>query len=702
MLTKCPYIALSATVGNSEIFHQWLQNLEKYRAGKQRNVRLINYGKRFSDLKRFIYAKPDLMKIHPISCLNISNVKKHGRIPGDINLTSEEILEVLSSIQEVYGDEVLETHNLKTMNSNRNFSVSLFITRDSIHEYSKKVLKCVEHLILNDTAENRQIDKFIEKLNPLDLKNFDTNIDDNDLLKLVVKMKNDNMLPCIVFTNHRYLCEKKAYALTEYLTKNNVKLNDDFKLDNEIGNCRKYYSIYSRLIENGVAFHHSGLSTELKSVIEALFRLGKIKIIFATATLALGINMPCKTVCFMDDQIYLDSFQYRQAAGRAGRRGFDFNGNIIFFDIPKSKVQRLIGSFLPELRPQFPISLSSILQLYNYSKKKSEIAFNCVVDHSYWQFLYPSKGKQIRYDSIFSLNFLMDLQLIYKNGDLSSFASLLERISYHEPSTFLFYYLIIKSVFHEICWQVETQISKQKREEIKKEVMLIICHLFNRVQTLKNKKAKKMDKEFLLPSLPEGVVEHIDSYNSMVYEQYTRFFRNLSKELLKKSPNVNFMPISQLQFNNKMNNNLKPLFEKWVYEAYLTSPFGTLSGLEDTTLLKVDKLLYFNMTSNIHIDNKILPLYHKYDNQLSNYAFRLAFDSNFMKTLDLLIMEQKFLIGDLFNYLNDFTKLFDSIKIAFNNLAHREDPVKLIFSELNSQIQSRFQKIRMHLIFNNY
>jgi hypothetical protein len=56
------------------------------------------------------------------------------------------------------------------------------------------------------------------------------------------------------------------------------------------------------------------------------------------------------------------------------------------------------------------------------------------------------------------------------------------------------------------------------------------------------------------------------------------------------------------------------------------------------------------------------------------------------------------LTGDLSNYLNDFTKLFDSIKSSFNKLAPKNDPVRLIFNELNIQVQKRFYVIQKELI----
>jgi hypothetical protein len=698
LLTKCPYIALSATIGTPDIFHKWLQTLETHRSSltknKRREVRFIKYEKRFSDLKRFIYTKDGLKSIHPVSCLNIPNIKKHGKIPDDINLTAEEIIKLCKALQEVFGNDFLSLNPETSKLLQHKLSSSLFLTRDGIYNFGKYVLSILLNLILSQ--EECKIENLIEKLKISDDSSSYNDIDDDELKKLVENLNNNDMMPCIFFTNHRVLCEQKANMLTDYLKTKNLRLSNNNKLDNEINKYveRYKYKEFFEMFDYGVAYHHSSVSADLKSIVEALFRLGKIKVIFATATLSLGINMPCKTVVFMDDNIFLDSFQYRQASGRAGRRGFDFNGNVVFFDIPKSKVERLVGSFIPDLRPQFPISVSVIMQLYHFLKltPKYEASFDFFLDKSYWKFMYPSKGIQIRYDAFFSINFLMNLQLIYETGEVSSLSQLLERIHYHEPSSYLFYYLLMKNVFHDICSNafIKKGSKIMKTEEIYKKVMLVMCHLFNRVYVLNEK------EENLLPSLPLEIAKSIESYNSLVYQHYTAFFTNLTKKLIQKNPIINFLPVSKINFETKMSSSLKPFFDNLIYDAYLTSPFGALSGLQDNNLLETDKSLYLNITSNLNVDSKILPLYQSNAN-LCNYALLIVMSDNIDKTVKIITENRRMLVGDLYNYLNDFSKVFNSISITFKKLAPRTDPVRLVFNELNVKIRDRFIEVSKYL-----
>lgn len=116
-------------------------------------------------------------------------------------------------------------------------------------------------------------------------------------------------------------------------------------------------------LRRGIGVHHAGMNRKYRQTCEMLFRKGYLRVVIATGTLALGINMPCKTVVFSGDSIFPTALNYRQAAGRAGRRGFDMLGNVVFQGISHAKVCRLISSRLPHLNGHFPITTSLVLRL---------------------------------------------------------------------------------------------------------------------------------------------------------------------------------------------------------------------------------------------------------------------------------------------------------------------------------------------------
>jgi ATP-dependent RNA helicase HelY len=96
------------------------------------------------------------------------------------------------------------------------------------------------------------------------------------------------------------------------------------------------FDSWVQALERGLASHHAGLLPVFKETIEALFQRGLVKVVFATETLALGINMPAKSVVIErlvkwngETHVDLTPGEYTQLTGRAGRRGIDVEGHAV-------------------------------------------------------------------------------------------------------------------------------------------------------------------------------------------------------------------------------------------------------------------------------------------------------------------------------------------------------------------------------------
>ncbi len=96
------------------------------------------------------------------------------------------------------------------------------------------------------------------------------------------------------------------------------------------------YHDFSEALSRGIAAHHAGMLAAFKEVVEELFARGLIKVVFATETLALGINMPARTVVLEklskwngEAHVDITPGEYTQLTGRAGRRGIDVEGHAV-------------------------------------------------------------------------------------------------------------------------------------------------------------------------------------------------------------------------------------------------------------------------------------------------------------------------------------------------------------------------------------
>eukprot|EP00759_Apiculatamorpha_spiralis_P013279 PhF_6_TR1997/c0_g1_i1/m.3374/K20103/DDX60; ATP-dependent RNA helicase DDX60 len=119
---------------------------------------------------------------------------------------------------------------------------------------------------------------------------------------------------------------------------------------------------YLRCLQRGIGVHHTGMSSGMCSLMEHLFRTLNLGVMISTTTLALGIHTPCRSVVLAGDDVQLTNVQFRQMAGRAGRRGLDFLGHVIMLGVPARKISRLMTSKLQSLRGHSIVDPSTSLQ----------------------------------------------------------------------------------------------------------------------------------------------------------------------------------------------------------------------------------------------------------------------------------------------------------------------------------------------------
>lgn len=238
----------------------------------------------------------------------------------------------------------------------------------------------------------------------------------NTWIDLVNYMKLNNLLPAVVFVFSKKRCEEYADSLRS-VDFNNAREKSEIHMfiDRAVGRLKKEDRELPQILKiremlgRGIAVHHGGLLPIVKECIEILFAKSLVKVLFATETFAMGLNLPTRTVIFSsmrkhDGRSFRNLLpgEFTQMSGRAGRRGLDKTGTVIVmaYDDPLSPTdfKEVVLGTPTKLLSQFRLTYSMILNLLRIEALKVEEMIKHSFSENSTQVLLPENQK--RYDEI--------------------------------------------------------------------------------------------------------------------------------------------------------------------------------------------------------------------------------------------------------------------------------------------------------------
>jgi hypothetical protein len=412
-----PIILLSATIGNVESLRDWL-----YVCGHG-SIDIIKCEKRFFNLQRFCFDKSKLIRIHPLSSIIIDDIESGSILTKTLNVTPPDIWDLAMNLKDKIGplnpykyftkiqvitlDEANEYFKLLLAWMVENYSMNKKVISDIISAYKHEDLESSQVSLYNVAKLLQQQDKTPALIFQTDshkcldyVRDFSRTIREAEdtkypnLLKERLKeqsrarshdkkleqMKTDGMGEkklqklllagtfeetsaenIAIYEPHiDFIFNKNQYFTQHIIDEWNKELKKYFP-----ANGSEYHYIID-LLWRGVGIYVKGLPDPYLSIVQNLACAGKLGIVFSDDSLVFGVSMPFRTSVVTPDE-KIDSMMYHQMAGRAGRRGLDKEGNVVFVGYSWKDIQKLSTSTIPNIKGLDTMFYGSI-----YAAKLSE------------------------------------------------------------------------------------------------------------------------------------------------------------------------------------------------------------------------------------------------------------------------------------------------------------------------------------------
>ena len=340
--------------------------------------------------------------------------------------------------------------------------------------------------------------------------------------EVIEKLDREGLLPAITFIFSRNNCDaavrqclaagirltnsQERSSIREVVAKNIKSLAEEDLV------VLGYYE-WADALERGVAAHHAGLLPAFKVTVEELFQRGLVKAVFATETLALGINMPARTVVLEklskwngEGHVAISPGEYTQLTGRAGRRGIDIEGNAVILwgnELDSTSVGGLASTRTYPLKSSFkPTYNMSINLISQFGSDKARTSLESSLAQFQADKAVVGLAKQIRKnesarDSIF-------IEAKCDKGDFIEYSQLRGQIKKLES---------------------DSKRSKRKRAEIDDEIASIRKRMKNHICHScpdRENHSRFAERALRLQREIDGLTERINSRTNVIAKRFDR------------------------------------------------------------------------------------------------------------------------------------------------------------------------------------
>jgi hypothetical protein len=400
LLNNVPILALSATIGNIDMLVDWFKLISP----KQPICKVV-CNKRFFNLQRYYYDNNNLNLIHPLATINIEEIRDGSIYNKSLQPTPPDIWDLAMRLSEYFDLKELSPYKffdkterihldkanlyfnnlikyivdkkddiniVKLLNYYQcNFNpiesmdiVKLAFTLKTNKKtpaiiFQKNTVDCLETVknfaIQLDTMESARYPRLIADRMKID-KNNKRNEKKND--KVSIDEKCERKVNKMMMDTKKSLIEVNDVSLYEPhidFILNDVQYFSESLVNTWIEMLKQYFPNNGdnchhiiKLLWRGIGVYTKGLPDPYLRLVQTLASKKQLAIVFSDESLIFGISMPFRTVVVLNDDS-LDPMLYHQMAGRAGRRGLDKEGNVIFYGFSWDRIKELSTSKMPSI-----------------------------------------------------------------------------------------------------------------------------------------------------------------------------------------------------------------------------------------------------------------------------------------------------------------------------------------------------------------